>query len=89
MRYIETPTGLAVVELTRRNLLVLLAKLEDPTSIKMIDDDQRIAVRAVPDEEHYTTRAPGEVISRHLDKAYDPSWQDRVAAEAADEGPDE
>jgi len=63
MRYIEAQDGdPPVVELTRRNLVSLLAKLDDPLSYRtLVDPDHKIAVRAVPDEEHYADRAPGEV----------------------------
>lgn len=50
------------VELTRRNLEALLAKLDDPLSARMlIDPDRRIAVRAVENDAHYSDRAPGAV----------------------------
>lgn len=60
MRYVggRIPT----VELTRRNLEVLLAKLDDPKSARtLIDGESLIAVRAVENDEHYKTRRPGEV----------------------------
>ena len=61
MKYI--PQGycqLPVVELTERNLRALLAKLDNPQSYRtLIDPDRNIAVRAVPDEAHYTDREPG------------------------------
>ena len=53
-----------VVELTRRNLETLLAKLDDPASKRtLIDPDDTIAVRAVENDDHYKAenRAPGEV----------------------------
>ena len=61
MKYIETQgAGLPVVELTERNLRALLEKLTDPNSQRtIIDPDSNIAVRAVPDEEHYADRTPG------------------------------
>ena len=64
MKYIEkaeTPLGTyPMVELTRYNLEVLLAKLGDPNSERtLIDPDGKIAVKAVPDSEHYKTRPPG------------------------------
>ena len=63
MKYIEAQNGdPPVVELTRRNLVSLLAKLDDPLSYRtLIDGDHKIAVRAVEDEDHYTDRAPGVV----------------------------
>lgn len=68
MKYIEkgeTPLGnFPVLELTRRNLEGLLAKLGDPDSARtLVDPDHKIAVRAVPDEEHYKNRAPGEMLT--------------------------
>jgi hypothetical protein len=51
------------IELTRRNLEVLLAKLDDPGSARtIIDPDGVIAVRAVENEEHYTDRPPGTML---------------------------
>lgn len=64
MKYIEDSAygDFPTVELTRRNLQALLDKLDDPISNRtLIDADRRIAVRAVPDEEHYADRAPGTV----------------------------
>jgi len=49
-----------VVELTRRNLTVLLAKLDDAASSRTIIDTSRsVAVRAVEDDAHYANREPG------------------------------
>lgn len=54
---------LPVLELTRRNLTTLLAKLDDPISARMIiDPDNIIAVRAVEDSEHYSDRPPGIML---------------------------
>lgn len=51
-----------VLELTRRNLETLLAKLGDPLSLKMLmDPDGILIVKAVEDSEHYSNRKPGEV----------------------------
>lgn len=64
MKWIEKDekTGLPCVELTRRNLLTLLAKLTDLHSAHtLIDGDNKIAVRSVEDEEHYKARQPGEI----------------------------
>lgn len=48
MKYIDNESGCSVVELTRRNLLSLLAKLDDPISARaLIDPDDKILVRAV------------------------------------------
>lgn len=53
---------LPVVELTRRNLEVLLAKLDDPRSKRMlVDGDYNVVVRAVENDAHYKIRAPGAV----------------------------
>lgn len=50
------------IELTERNLRVLLAKLQDTDSKRtLLDPDYRIMVVAVPDEEHYADRAPGKM----------------------------
>lgn len=62
MKYIPFEEGLdlPVVELTERNLLVLLAKLRDPASAcTIVDPHGMVAVRAVRDEEHYKKRPPG------------------------------
>ena len=63
MKYIPTSSwGVPVVELTRRNLKALLNKLDDPISQRtLIDPDNQVAVRAVPDSEHYSDRKPGAV----------------------------
>lgn len=64
MKYIESEPGIdvPVLELTRRNLEALLAKLDDPSSRRtLIDADLRIAVRAVENDDHYKTRPPGLV----------------------------
>lgn len=63
MKYIvDGHEGLPVVELTRRNLITLLDKLDDPNSQRMlIDGGHSIAVRAVEDSEHYKRRPPGVV----------------------------
>lgn len=51
-----------VVELTRRNLETLLAKLDDPASrVTLIDPYDRIAVRGVENDAHYSDRSPGIV----------------------------
>lgn len=62
MRYIADDT-VPIIELTRRNLMVLLAKLDDPDSQRtLIDPDGMIAVRAVEDAEHYADREPGPML---------------------------
>jgi hypothetical protein len=61
--------GLVLVTLSRRNLLALLAKLDEQVSGRKItggyvfcDDDLldgvTLAVRSEPDEEHYADREP-------------------------------
>lgn len=58
-------TGTTVrIELTRRNLLTLLDKLDDPLSMRTLGkdgDDCYALVTAVEDSEHYSDRAPGIV----------------------------
>lgn len=66
MKYIETPGsyGLPTLELTRRNLETLLAKLGDPNSARtLLDGENNIAVTAVENEAHYADRAPGIVLT--------------------------
>ncbi|WP_142277533.1 hypothetical protein [Mycobacterium timonense] len=51
MKYISDESGRRVVELTQRNLLVLLAKLDVPLSSQaLIDGEGRILVRAIENE---------------------------------------
>jgi len=51
-----------VLELTRRNLETLLAKLDDPLSARtLLDPDWKILAKAVEDGEHYSDRPPGVV----------------------------
>jgi hypothetical protein len=55
------------IELTRRNLEILLAKLDDPDSVRMIVKEDRIGrvvVRAVENEAHYEAegREPGPML---------------------------
>lgn len=69
MRYMkDAGYGRARVELTRRNLETLLAKLDDAMSVRTLakqedveQGDAWIEVVAVEDEAHYSDRAPGEV----------------------------
>lgn len=66
MKFTQHP-GVVTLELTRRNLEVLLAKLDDPKSgrtlIKWAEDDSSFAyVTAVEDAEHYADREPGPVF---------------------------
>ena len=56
----NTEFGVPTVELTRRNLMALLTKLDDPASMRTIIDGERtIAIKAVEDEEHYADRPAG------------------------------
>lgn len=61
MRWIDESTyGVPVVELTRRNLTVLLEKLDNPASeATIMDGGHNVAVRAVEDAEHYSDRPAG------------------------------
>ena len=63
MKFIDADHGgLVTVELTRRNLESLLAKLDDPASVHTLFDGQnKVQVVAVENEEHYSDRAPGPV----------------------------
>jgi len=55
--------GVPTLELTRRNLEVLLEKLDMENSRRtIIDPDHKIAVKAVENEEHYGHRRPGMMI---------------------------
>lgn len=58
-----TCTGLTTVTLSKRNLLALLHKVDDPASAKIIyrrlENGQVLVVQAEPDEEHYGERTPG------------------------------
>lgn len=63
MKYIDGPVP--VLEMTRRNLEVLLAKLDDPHSHKMIGvGTGEIWVKAVENDEHYANegRPPGLML---------------------------
>jgi hypothetical protein len=73
MKYLKPhrPGEVPVVELTRRNLVALLEKLDDPKSARtLVDRTDRIAVRAVEDVEHYADRAPGEVYMPSSGRRY-------------------
>lgn len=69
MKYFSAKGGrVAKVELSRRNLEALLAKLDDPLSNRTLmkqeekeDGDDFIVVQAVEDSEHYENRAPGTI----------------------------
>lgn len=61
---IEYDSGpVLLLELTRRNLETLLAKLDDPHSVRtLVCGDGSWIVRAVENEMHYSDRPPGAVI---------------------------
>ena len=63
MKYVERgELQMPTVELTRRNLVALLAKLDGRPRDSMctiVDPDRKIAVKAVEDSEHYADRNPG------------------------------
>lgn len=66
MKYIACGEELQIptVELTRRNLMVLLAKLDGhplDSACTIVDSERRIAVQAVEDAEHYADREPGRM----------------------------
>lgn len=63
MKYVPRGfAGLPTVELTRRNLRALLAKLDESDSTHtLIDPKQQVAVTAVEDDEHYADRPPGKL----------------------------
>ena len=60
MRVIQGGSGIVYgVELTRRNLLVLLSKLDRSDSAKTLMTGGSFFVRAVEDDAHYADRTPG------------------------------
>lgn len=60
MKFIEQEHGPHTIELSERNLRVLLAKLQDPNSqCTLMDPDCKIFVKAVPDSKHYADRPAG------------------------------
>lgn len=63
VKYISAENGRPVIELTRRNVSALLAKLDDPLSSRsLIDGEGRILVRAIEEED----RAGGEMAPARL-----------------------
>lgn len=50
-----------VIELSRRNLETLLAKLDDPASVRTIIKSG-VAIVAVEDEEHYSDSNPPGMV---------------------------
>jgi hypothetical protein len=54
---------LPTLELTRRNLEILLAKLDDPESARtIIGPENNFMVRAVENEAHYANRPAGPML---------------------------
>lgn len=74
MKYLERgELQMPTVELTRRNLLALLCKLDGhpPDSMCTIaDPDGKIAVKAVEDSAHYSDREPGPMIQETEEALY-------------------
>jgi hypothetical protein len=69
------------VELTRRNLVTLLAKLDDPDSARTLLREGW-AVKAVEDEAHYTDRPHGTVLPEHVRRINnDPTLRDLARRE--------
>lgn len=65
MKFIEReePRQFHMLELTRRNLEILLRKLDDPLSAAtLVDGDNQIVVRAVENDEHYSNRKAGDML---------------------------
>jgi hypothetical protein len=63
MKIVESASGMIRVELSRRNLEVLLAKLDEPGSICSILSPCRTAIIvAVDNDEHYSDRNPGVML---------------------------
>lgn len=74
MKAVVGPSNLIRIELTRRNLTSLLAKLDghpkdSPAVLQRGSEDGRrlIVVRAVEDEVHYRDREPGELHPETLE----------------------
>lgn len=62
-RAVEYVDTIPIVELTRRNLEVLLLKLDDPLSSRtLVSPGDKIRVKAVENAEHYSDREPGPVL---------------------------
>ena len=65
--FFDTERRVALVELSRRNLEVLLAKLDDESSARTIikvDKAGTVEVKAVENEKHYSDREPGSMLVR-------------------------
>lgn len=65
MRFVPSEgEGVAYLELTRRNLVTLLSKLDGypvDSECTLISPCRGIVVKAVEDAEHYSDRVPGDV----------------------------
>jgi hypothetical protein len=97
MRLDITEQGVVLVRLSRRNLLALLSKLEDPGSAQMIhqrgayvygvlDEGLVLAVQVEPDERHYADRCPPGAMSPATEAFIaSPSTQAADNAGASDE----
>lgn len=67
MKGVIYENGDVLIELSERNLITLLLKLDRTDSMRtlFIDDEhgRRFYVKAVPNDDHYWDREPGEVHS--------------------------
>lgn len=64
MKFEENPGGIHRLELTRRNLEVLLDKLDLPGSSRtIVCGDNSIMVTAVENDEHYADRPAGVMLT--------------------------
>lgn len=78
MKYVAPKEGnYARLELTRRNLEALLAKLDDPASARTLmkqedhgEGNEWVEVVAVEDDTHYKVRAAGEVYMPTVGESY-------------------
>jgi hypothetical protein len=67
LKLVSTGNGVVEVELTRRNLIALLQKLDSAETTttertlvrRGLDGYTILHVKAVPDDEHYSNREPG------------------------------
>lgn len=88
VRYLHD-TDPPVLELSRRNLMALLAKLDDPASARTLltpgaPGDPVLVVRAVEDAEHYADRPAGEVYM----PTYGFTWDQPGLGEPTPDDPD-
>ena len=72
MKFVEgIDNNFHTLELSRRNLIALLSKLDDSNSVRtLISPGARIVVRAVEDAEHYSDRTPGMVYMPTTGETY-------------------